>query len=147
MQSHSLPTIAIIVTLWFTLIALVLYLLKLQETLKKCAPASRTMVPGKVWLVLIPFFGLIWHFIVVINIARSLGNEFARRGVACPELAPVRAVGLASSVCNCCIFFPLLGGLAGIAGFVLWIVYWIRIANYSRLLDAHQAIVPASPIT
>jgi hypothetical protein len=146
MQGHSLPALALIVILWFTLIALILYLLKLQETLKKCAPASRTMKPGKVWLVLIPLFGLVWHFIVVINIAKSLGNEFARLGIACSEPTPGRAIGLASSVCNCCIFVPLLGGLAGAAGFVLWIVYWIRVANFSRALDANQPIIPASPI-
>jgi hypothetical protein len=58
MQSHPLPTPVVIVTLLFGAIAFVLYLLALQETLEKCAPASRTMKPWKVWLVLIPLFGL-----------------------------------------------------------------------------------------
>ena len=146
MQSHQLPTLALIVILWFTLLAILLYLLALQNALKKCEPTSRTMTPGKVWLALIPIFGLVWHFIVVLNIGKSLRNEFARLGIPCRESAPGQAVGLASCICNCCIFIPLLGRLAGTVGFVLWIAYWIRIANYSRLLDANQAKTATSSI-
>jgi hypothetical protein len=145
MQSHPLPTLALIVILWFTLIALVLFLLALQGVLKKCAPASRTMEPGKVWLWLIPVFGLVWQFIAVMNVAKSLGNEFARLGIPCSQPSPGRAIGLAWCVCNCCIFIPLLGGLAGMAGLVLWIAYWIRIANFSRLLDERRATTQVIP--
>ena len=146
MQIHPLPTLAVTVILSFTLIALVLFLLALQQMLKKCAPDSRTMEPGKVWLMLIPGFGLVWQFIVVMNIEKSLGSEFARLGIPSSEPTPGQAIGLAVCVCNCCIFIPFLGGLAAIVGLVLWIIYWIRIANYSRLLDAHRATTPVSPI-
>lgn len=146
MRSHPLPTLALILTLWFTLLAGILYLLTLQNALKKCAPASRTMEPWKVWLVAIPVFGLVWHFVVVTNIAKSLRNEFARLGIPCPESTPGQTIGLAACACNCFIFVPLLGRFAAIVGFVLWIAYWIRIANYSRDLEKHQAITPVSPI-
>src|SRR6185312_1059145 len=68
MQTH-LPTLALIVILWLTLIALVFFLLALQDALKKCAPSSRTMAPGEVWLWIIPVFGLVWQFIAVRNVA------------------------------------------------------------------------------
>jgi hypothetical protein len=145
MQSHPLPLLVLMIILWLTLIALVLFLLALQNALKKCAPASRTMEPGKVWLWLIPIFGLVWQFIVVINIAKSLGNEFARLEIRCPDPTPGQAIGVAMCVCNCFIFIPLLGGLAGIVGLVLWIAYWFRIVNYSRLLDAQLANAPILP--
>jgi hypothetical protein len=103
------------------------------------------MEPGKVWLWLIPIFGLVWQFIVVMNIAKSLGNEFARLEIRYPDPAPGQAIGVAMCVCNCRIFIPLLGGLAGVAGLVLWIVYWVRIVNYSRLLDSRQPLTPAPP--
>jgi hypothetical protein len=143
MQNQSLPTLVLSVILCFTLIALILYLLTLGKVLNKCAPASRAMEPGKVWLMLIPVFGLVWQFIIVMNIAKSLGNEFARLGIPCPEPTPGQTIGLAMCVCNCCIFIPLLGGLVSIAGLVLWIVYWIRIANYSRLLTPDSPAPPA----
>ena len=146
MQHHPPPTLVLIVVLWFTALAGVLFLLTLQNALKKCAPASRTMKPGKVWLMLIPVFGFVWQFIIVLNISKSLKNEFARRGMPCSEENPGQATGLAMCVCGCCIFIPLVGEFVGAAGFVLWIVYWNRIANFSRLLDAHQSIAPASPI-
>ena len=145
MQSHRLPTPVLIVTLLFSAIAGVLYLLALQETLEKCSPASRTMKPWKVWLVLIPLFGFAWHFAVVVALADSLANEFASRGIPGTEPAPGRAVGLAASACNICMFIPLLYRIAGIIGFVLWIAYWVKIARYSRVLDANPATDPALP--
>jgi hypothetical protein len=145
MQSHPLPTPVLIVTLLFSAIAGVLYLLALQETLEKCSPASRTMKPWKVWLVLIPLFGFAWHFAVVVALADSLANEFASRGIPGTEPAPGRTVGLAASACNICMFIPLLYRIAAIIGFVLWIAYWVKIARYSRVLDANRATDQALP--
>jgi hypothetical protein len=141
MQSHQLPTPLLIVILWFTLIALILYLLTVGNALKKCAPASRTMKPGKVWLLLIPVFGLVWHFVIIMNVAKSLGNEFARLGVPRPEPTLGKNIGLATCVGNCCLVIPipLLRDLAAIPAFVLWGAYWAKIAKYSKVLDAHQA--------
>jgi len=104
------------------------------------------MKPGKVWLAVIPVFGLFWHFVVVMNIAKSLRNEFARLGIPCPESAPGQNIGLASCACNCCIFIPFLGGLAAMVGIVLWVFYWKRIADYSRDLEERQEIAPISPV-
>jgi hypothetical protein len=146
MGSHPLPTLALILIFWFGLLVGILYLQTLQNALKRCAPASRTMQPWMVWLLLIPAFGLLWHFVVVVYIAKSLRNEFARLEIPSSESAPGQNIGLAACACNCCIFIPLLGGLAAIAGIVLWIDYWIKIAHYSRDLEEHQAISPASPI-
>ena len=30
---------------------------------------------------------------------------------------------------------PLIGILTGLAGLVCWIVYWVKISGYSRLLE------------
>lgn len=148
MESHPLPTLALIITLCCTFVAGILYLLTLQKALKKCAPASRTMKPWKVWLVTVPVFGYVWHLVVVINVAKSLRNEFARLGIPCPEPNLGENIGLAACVCNLCIHIPipLLRGLAAIIGLVLWSAYWIRIAHYSQDLDAQQATTPALPI-
>jgi hypothetical protein len=145
MQSHPLPTPVVIVVLFFTAIAGVLYLLALQETLEKCAPASRTMKPWKVWLVLIPLFGLAWHFAVVVHLSDSLANEFAARGIPRDESAPGRTVGLGASACNLLVLIPALNRIAGIIGFVLWIVYWVKISRYSGVLDANRATDPPLP--
>jgi len=142
MRSPTLPNLAVIFILFLTFIALVLYALTLRDALKKCGPVSRTMKPGMVWLILIPAFGLIWQFIVVLNVTASLGNEFARLEIPRPEPSLGRTAGLAMCVCNCCIFIPTLGRLISIAGFILWIVFWKRIAKYSQRLDAHRTVTP-----
>jgi hypothetical protein len=129
----------------FFLIPAIFYLLTLQNALNKCAPTSRAMEPGMVWLLLIPLFNLVWSFIVVMNIAKSLANEYARRGLPCPEPAPGQSIGLAMSICACCCIIPILGMLAGLANLVLWVVYWAKIAEYSRILDVPQIAFPTSP--
>lgn len=144
--SNPLSNLPLMVIAWFAFLAFLAYLAALQSALNKCAPASRTMKPWKVWLTLIPIFGFVWHFIVVVNIAKSFRNEFGRVGVACPEGAPGQNIGIAAAICNCCIFLPLLGGLAAIIGVVLWIVYWKKIAGYSRTLEELRVTTPASTI-
>lgn len=70
----------------------------LQRALKKCSPESRTMSPGKVWRLLIPFFNAIWHFFVVSNMTRSLGNEFKPTNLADADPMRGKSVGL----CDVC---------------------------------------------
>jgi len=134
------------ILLWGTLVALVLFLRTLRSAMQRCAPVSRTMTPEKVWLVLIPFFGLLWQFVVVVNLAKSLGNEFARLGISRSDARGSRAIGLASCVCNCCLFLPspVLRGLVVVVGFILWMAYWAGISNCSRLLETHQGVTEAS---
>lgn len=118
------------------LVPLVYFLDILQNVLQKCAPGSRTMKPGKVWLTLIPLFGLIWQFNVVLNVSDTLENEYARLGIPCPRLKRTMAVGVGMCMCNSCVLVPvrLLRDLILMVGFVLWILYWGRIADLSRTL-------------
>jgi H+/Cl- antiporter ClcA len=137
--------IVVLFVLGVLLIPAIFYLLTLQNALSKCAPTSRTMEPGMVWLLLIPLLNLIWNFIVVTSMARSLANEYARRGIPSSEPLPGQSIGIAMSVCNCCCIIPVLGAFAGLAGLVLWIVYWIKIAEFSRTLDISQPVAPIAP--
>jgi hypothetical protein len=148
MQSPPLPLMALIVAALAGLLAMIFFLGILQNALKKCAPASRTMSPGKVWLTLVPLCGLIWQFFVVLNVADSLENEFARVGIPCRGLKQSTAIGLGMCVCNSCVLVPvaLLKHLILGVGFVLWVAYWFRIANFTRALDTRQTATPASPI-
>jgi hypothetical protein len=127
------------------LIPAIFYLLTLQNALSKCAPPSRTMEPAMVWLLLIPLFSLIWSFIVVMALAKSIGNEYRRRGIPCPDPLPGQNIGMAMCICGCCGVIPIINLLAGPAAFVLWIVYWVKIAEFSRLLDLPSAAIPAPP--
>lgn len=127
------------------LVPAVFYLLTLSKALSKCAPTSRTMEPGMVWLMFIPLFNLVWQFLVVQALAKSLGNEFRARGITNVEPEPGNSIGLAMCICGCCAIIPLLGILAALVQLVLWIVYWVKISEYSRRLDQSGMMPPPYP--
>lgn len=127
------------------LVPAVFYLLTLQKALERCAVSSRTMQPGMVWLLLVPLFNMIWNFFVVLALARSLANEFARRGMPSPEAEPGQSIGLAMCICTCCGLIPVLGLLASLASVVLWVMYWVKIAGYSQAL-AHPPVIAVPPV-
>jgi hypothetical protein len=113
------------------LIPAIFYLLTLQKTLARCAPNARTMEPGMVWLGLVPLVNLVFHFFIVFAIAKSLRNEFNRRAIPVADPLPGQNIGLAMCICACFAVIPVVG----VAALVLWIVYWVKIAEYSRMLD------------
>lgn len=122
----------------------IFYLLTLQRAIEKCSPASRAIQPAMVWLCLIPLFGIVWNFIMVLNIAKTLRSEFNLRGIPCPEAEPAQSIGLGMCICPLLSFIPIVGFLAALAGLVLWIMYWLKINEYSRLLDLPVA-APSLP--
>jgi hypothetical protein len=151
---------------FWLIVPFVFYLLTLHRALEKCSPQTRAMTPGLVWLELIPLFGLVWQFIVAISLGKSLGNEYRARGLEAPS-RPTQSLGLAMAAAYtasalCIVFLwgsllsgfggedvpydvtPLLaplGGVAGalgLAGFVLWIVYWVKVHQYSSRLTRPQ---------
>jgi len=82
-----------LIVLAISLIPLVFYILTLQKALNKCAPENRAMQPGMLWLLLVPLVNIVWSFFVVLNMAKSLGAEFQKRGIA-EEVEPGKKLGL-----------------------------------------------------
>lgn len=128
------------------LIPRIFYILTLQKALKKCAPGSLAMDRGLIWLHLVPLAHLVIDFFIVLGMAKSLRNEFARRGINVTDPMPGQAVGLSLCICACCSIIPVLGILAALGALVLWVIYWVKMADYSSLLDAQQpAMAVPSP--
>jgi hypothetical protein len=121
--------------------ALVSYILTLSRALKKCSVTSLTLQPGTLWLLLIPIVNLVWHFFVVIGMAKTLGNEFRARNMPNVEQEPAKGIGIGMCVCGACSWIPILGIAADLAFLVLWIMYWSKIAGYSRMLDDQLAVI------
>jgi hypothetical protein len=89
-----------------------------------------------VWLILVPLFNLVWHFLLIGHIARSLHNEFEARGIPIAEAEPAKGIGLAMCILNAISIIPLLNFVTVPAGLVCWIIYWVKVAEYSRKLVA-----------
>ena len=125
--------IGMLIVFAIMLIPAIFYLLTLQKALDRCSPENRAMAPGLVWLMLIPLFNIIWGFFVVINIAKSLGAEFQKRGMT-EEPEPGKTLGLIMCILACCGWIPFLGIVASLGGLVCWIMYWIKIHGFSSKL-------------
>ena len=124
----------LILSVGFGLIPTIFYLISLQDTLNLVKPENRRMDPGQVWLTLIPLFGIIWQFIMVGNIADSLKAEFQSRNIQLLEERPGYSLGLAYSILTCVALIPIVGILTGIAAFICWLLYWIKISGFKTQL-------------
>jgi hypothetical protein len=120
----------------FVLLIGIFYLVTLSNTLAKCSATNRTMQPGMVWLLLIPLFNIVWHFIVVSALTKSIAAEVRARSIPVFEPNPGQSVGIAMCVCGACSVIPFVNFITIIPHLVLWIVYWQKIAGYARTLDA-----------
>ena len=116
----------VLVVFVIMLVPLVFYCLTLQKTLNRCSPECRAMNPGMVWLLFIPLFNIVWQFIVVLNMAKSLAAEFRKRGIA-EDPNPGQTLGLVMCIGNL---------ICGPVGLICWIIYWVKIAGYSSRIAA-----------
>lgn len=115
----------------------IFYLLTLSRTLELCHPQTRKMNPGEVWMVFIPFFGIVWHFIVVGRLADSLATEFRNRNLPVEEERPGYSAGLTALILMICGgIIPLLGLIAAL---ICLIRYWNQISDYKKRLEQHNA--------
>ena len=130
----------LLIALVVALIPIAFFLLTLQNTLKAVSPENRKMPPANVWLMLIPFFGIVWQFIVVNRVADSLAAEFDKRGISLDKPRPGREIGLAYCILYCCSIIPVLGSFASVAGLVCWIIYWVKIAGFKNQLESSPAL-------
>ncbi len=139
----SVLVTVILIVIGICLIPYIFFLITLQGTLARVRQENREMDPGLVWLNLIPLFSLGWMFYTVIKIANSLRREFVSRGRPEPMDGYGFNLGIAMCICSCCGIIPFLGILAGLAGLVLWIIYWVKMAGYKRELEFMEHAGPA----
>jgi len=126
----------IILFLLGAIIPFIFYLLTLQKTFELISPENRKMTPGHVWLLLIPLFGIVWHFIIVTNMADSIKAEAESRNITIDEPRPGYSIGMAMCILNCLFFIPLINILTAVGGLVCWIIYWVKIDGYRKILSS-----------
>jgi hypothetical protein len=117
------------------LLPAIFYILTLRRALEQCVPESRTMAPDLIWFLLIPLFGLFWHFYVVVSLSRSLGNEYRKRAIA-TESSPGLGLGLAVCILGVItltpsVFFRIP---AAIAALICWVLYWLKVGDLTAKL-------------
>lgn len=140
-DTHVAGLIQLLLLAFFLALA-IFFLLTQVRTLDLIRPENRRMTPGQVWLQLIPLFGLFYQFTVIARLSDSIRNElnsptgdsiFAEETIPSNH-RPTYSVGISYAILFCIsiIPFPLLKGLASLAGLVLWVVYWVQLAGYKK---------------
>jgi hypothetical protein len=76
MGLFEIPGLLILIIVIAILIIPFLFLRTLQNTIKATNPINRTIEPGEVWLILIPFLGLILHISHIYKISNTLKKDF-----------------------------------------------------------------------
>jgi hypothetical protein len=139
MYSHSdyselaaiIPIILIFVAI--AIIPGIFYILTLQKSLTLAGPENRDTEPGMVWLLLIPCFGFIWHFILIGKIRDAIQRWGMKNNVQVGDAG--YNVGLWFLILNILSIIPIVGILCSIAGLVLWIMYWVKIAGFNTTME------------
>lgn len=107
------------------LVVQVLFLRSVSRCLQQVRPRNREMEPGQVWLNLIPLFGAVWIILTVIRVSDSLRKEYDDRGLR-GDGDYGKTTGLVYTI------GMLVCGLVGLVG---WVMYWSKIAGYTRELE------------
>jgi hypothetical protein len=142
-SSAGAGTLQLLLLLPFLVVG-ILFLVSQQKALSLIRPENRKMPPGQVWLQMIPLFGLVWQFIVITRISDSIRSElnspvgdsiFSEDSIPSGE-RPTYQLGIAYATLFCVgvLPLPLVQGLASLAGLVVWIVYWVELAKYTKKL-------------
>lgn len=115
---------------------LILYIMSLSKALR-LTEGHHTTTPGMAWLLLIPLFSLGWQFYILDNVTRGIKGKYDANGRVCGDAA--NPVGLAYCVLGCINYVPYLNVLSPLPCFILWIIYWVKIAGYNREMEMMQS--------
>ena len=131
-------TLLQIIFLLVFIIPLIFFLLTLQNTLKVISFENRKMTPGNVWLIVIPFWGIVWQFVVVNRIADSIKEECIKLNIPVNENRPTYIIGLIYCISSILFLIPTIKTIGAFAGLILWILYWISVNKYKKLIEANK---------
>jgi cell division protein FtsW (lipid II flippase) len=133
----------------------IFYLLSLRKTMKAIRPENRTITPGMVWILLVPYFQIILQFWITKAMADSLVKEYRARGLETKN----EDFGLKSGFGMAILEIVLLTleviygekaphdimvaqGIFGIAIIVYFIKHWYHISRYGKALRTTALLQP-----
>ncbi|WP_243303003.1 hypothetical protein [Geothrix oryzisoli] len=111
----------------------IFYILTMQKALDLAGERHQKMKPGMVWLMLIPLFNLVWHFFVVKNVSDSIKSWAAENGKNVEDAG--YTIGLIACIAQCCGLVPLVNMLAGPVALVCFIIWWVKVAGFNKLMS------------
>lgn len=102
-----------------------------HRALSALPPERRKMPPNQTLLLLVPFFGTFWEFLVILRLSGSFEQYFEAIGHRGAGRCG-RTVGLAFCVFNVCALIPVAGLVCSVIGFVLWLIYIFEVIDLRK---------------
>lgn len=145
---ENIQTILALAILATFLTACIAFFREQQRLLQDIRPQNRLLTPAKIWLQLIPVYGVFFQFRVVARIADSIRAELSDTSdedilsdTLPVGVRPTFNKGLTLAIVSCFTFIqiPLVQGLVSIAGLTCWIIYWIDLRKYHQQIKARNA--------
>jgi hypothetical protein len=151
-KAANLLSVACVIML-VGLIVGIFFSITLHNALGRISPKNRRLPPSLVWLLLVPCFNVVWQFVIVVLVPASLRNEFRDRGQD-DGTDYGKSIGLAqaamwilATIIRGAITQPMPPETAWFAnaislfmdviGIVLFVLFWVRVASYSRKLASY----------
>jgi uncharacterized membrane protein len=137
----------------------ILFLMTLMRTLQLVRERNQAMSPGQVWLNFVPCLNIVWPFLTVLWMAKSLAAEYRDRGMHQQGEDYGKKVGLAGLIANIAaavigqiiqtvgqlnrapeIVFVGIGIalLGSVVYLVCLVLYWIKIAGFRKELQENR---------
>lgn len=135
MKFGAVEALLILVFCGGLIVLAVFYLKNLQDLLRECDSKNRQVPPGNVWLMFIPLFNYVYGFILYLKISETLKREFEYRNA--PQSGDyLKVLGILMPSMNVAglIPIPIIKGLLGLGGLVIFIIYWVQSANLKNKL-------------
>jgi hypothetical protein len=135
MRFGATEALLILVLCGGLIVLAVFYLKNLQDLLRECDPKNRQVPPGNVWLMFIPVFNYVYGFILYLKISETLKREFEYRNA--PQSGDyLKVLGILMPSLNVAglLPIPLTKALLGLAGLIIFIIYWVKTAEMKNKL-------------
>jgi hypothetical protein len=110
---------------------------QLYLTAERLPVANRKLVPGSVFLLLVPLVNMVWLFFVVLKLTEGYKQYFA--GQSRTDVGDCgQGVGLGWAIAAIAIVLPVLHILAALAALVLMVLYLVKMSQLRALVTPAQ---------
>lgn len=129
----------VIIILGGFLTLFIFFFKNINDLMNEVAPHNQQVPPGNIWLMFIPLFNLVYGFIIYPKVCDSVRLEFEERGHA-DGGDYSRGLGVTLPILRVCGIIPILNYLSGIGWLIVWIIFWVKTAEYKNQLRSLPAV-------
>lgn len=114
-----------------------LYYKTIIDTMSLVRPENRLTGTGNIMLNIIPFFNIVYGFIVYPRICDSIKQEYNKLGLKA-EGDFGKGLAITLQALSLTMMIPFINFLTSIGCLVIWIILWVKLDGYKKELEKHN---------